>query len=97
MSPWQSSACPLEEMATLSEDLARSAEAAGIARNNTFEWLKKDPAGQRIDWEVEGAHVQGFKGVPTFIINDKFEVHGAADVSEFLGYFVRVKDDVGAL
>lgn len=83
-------------MATLPEDLARSAEAAGIARNDTFEWLKKDPAGHRVDWEVGGAYVRGFKGVPIFIINDKFEVDGAADVSEFLGYFVQAKDDVGA-
>ncbi|KAK2591541.1 hypothetical protein QQS21_010761 [Conoideocrella luteorostrata] len=78
-------------------DLARAAEAAGIPSAETMAWLEGNHGGDEVDREVKEAYARGQKGVPSFVINDNWEVDGAGDVSEFLEQFVRARDNVGGL
>ncbi|KZZ92410.1 DSBA oxidoreductase [Moelleriella libera RCEF 2490] len=78
-------------------DLSRAVEQLGISPAETQEWLQGNGGADQVDQEVREAYAKGFKGVPTFIINDKYEVDGAADVSDFLGRLVEAageRDDV---
>ncbi|KAL6852968.1 hypothetical protein ACO1O0_007517 [Amphichorda felina] len=69
---------------TAEEDLVRAAARAGVDAEETRAWLRGGKGGGEVDREVEEAYEMGVTGVPHFIINDKFEVHGAEDVSVFL-------------
>ncbi|OAQ66189.1 DSBA oxidoreductase [Pochonia chlamydosporia 170] len=75
------------------DDLGRAAERAGIAAWETRAWLEGEGGGEVVDREVEEAYARGFKGVPTFVINEKYVVDGAADVSDFLEQFVLARDE----
>jgi predicted DsbA family dithiol-disulfide isomerase len=74
------------------DDLVLAAETAGISAAETRAWLAGECGGHEVDNEVDEAYARGFRGVPTFIINDKYEVDGAADVSDFLEQFVLASD-----
>ncbi|EFY92489.1 DSBA oxidoreductase [Metarhizium acridum CQMa 102] len=76
-------------------DLAGAAETAGIEAAETKAWLEGG-GGEQVDSEVEQAHARGYRGVPTFIIDDRYEVDGAADVSDFLEQFVLARDEESA-
>lgn len=78
------------------EDLARAAETVGIPVAETKAWLEDGGGREQVDMEVEEAYARGFRGVPTFIINDKYEVDGAADVSDFLEQFVLARNEESA-
>ncbi|OAA50560.1 DSBA oxidoreductase [Metarhizium rileyi] len=81
---------------TSRDDLARAAETAGIPGPETKAWLEGAAGVREVDGEVEEAYARGYKGVPTFIINGKHEVDGAADVSDFLEMFALAKDEENA-
>ena len=69
---------------TAEEDLARAAARAGVDADEVRAWLRGGKGAGGVEREVEEAYDMGVTGVPHFIINDKFEVHGAQDVSVFL-------------
>ena len=74
------------------DDLARAAEECGIPSEETMSWLQDGKGGEVVDKEVEYAYQRGYRGVPTYIINDEYVVDGAADVSDFLEQLVMAKE-----
>ncbi|PSR80988.1 DSBA-like thioredoxin domain-containing protein [Coniella lustricola] len=77
---------------TSHEMLTSAAEKAGIDKSEAQTWLTEGKGGDTVDQEVEEAYARGIRGVPHFIINDKYEIGGAQDVEAFLMEFVRAKD-----
>lgn len=77
---------------TSHEMLLGAASEAGLDREEAKSWLEEGKGGEEVDREVEEAYAKGIRGVPHFIINDKYEIGGAQDVEAFLGEFVKVKE-----
>lgn len=71
--------------------LLDAAEKAGLDRAEAGKWLEEGKGGKEVDREVEEAYARGIRGVPHFIIDEKYEVSGAQDVESFLGEFIRAK------
>lgn len=82
---------------THKEDLIAAAEKAGIDRHEATEWLESDGGGEEVDAEVAEMQRLGVKGVPRYIINDKFTVDGAEDVDDILEKLVMAREDALAL
>lgn len=75
------------------EDLTAAAERAGVDKEEAMRWLEEGEGGDEVDREVAEAEKMGVKGVPKFIINGRYEVDGAEDVSGFLEQLVRAKEE----
>lgn len=80
-----------KEDITSHEMLLNAGEKAGLDRAEARRWLEEGKGGDQVDEEVEWAYSKGIRGVPHFIINDKFEVGGAQEVEAFLSEFARAK------
>lgn len=80
-----------KEDITSHEMLLDSCEKAGLDRAEAKTWLEEGKGGDEVDEEVEWAYAKGIRGVPHFIINDKFEVGGAQEVDAFLSEFAKAK------
>lgn len=74
------------------KSLVEAAVKAGIEKGEAEGWLEEGKGGADVDREVEEAYARGIRGVPHFIINNKYELGGAQEVEAFLGEFVRAKD-----
>lgn len=72
--------------------LLEAGEKAGLDRAEAKSWLEEGKGGAEVDEEVEWAYAKGIRGVPHFIINDRFEVGGAQEVDAFLSEFVKAKE-----
>ncbi|WYZ34310.1 hypothetical protein EsH8_I_000586 [Colletotrichum jinshuiense] len=68
-----------------------AAVKGGLEREEVKKWLEDGKGGAEVDRQVEDAYRMGVRGVPHFVINDKYEVGGAQDVSEFLGQIVAAR------
>jgi predicted DsbA family dithiol-disulfide isomerase len=55
--------------------------------------LESDNGGEEVDAEVRRMQRLGVKGVPRYIINDKFTVDGAEDVGMFLEQMVLAREE----
>lgn len=77
---------------TSHEMLLDAAVKAGIEKGEAETWLDEGKGGNEVDREVEWAYAKGIRGVPHFIINEKYEVGGAQDVEAFLAELVRAKE-----
>ncbi|KAF4954619.1 hypothetical protein FSARC_12059 [Fusarium sarcochroum] len=78
---------------TRKEDLADAAERAGVDRDEATVWLEGDDGGEEVDAEVLEMQRKGIKGVPRYIINEKFTVDGAEDVGEILQHLVLAREE----
>lgn len=76
---------------TSHEMLVGAGEKAGLDAGEARRWLEEGKGGDEVDEEVEWAYAKGIRGVPHFIINDKFEVGGAQEVEAFLSEFAKAK------
>lgn len=72
--------------------LLAAGEKAGLDTAEARTWLEEGKGGDLVDEEVEWAYAKGIRGVPHFIINDRFEIGGAQDIEAFLSEFVRAKE-----
>jgi predicted DsbA family dithiol-disulfide isomerase len=72
--------------------LIRVAEKAGLDPAEVEGWLEGGQGGEQVDSEVQRAREKNVTGVPSFIIQDKYEVDGAQDEQDFLEMFVKVKE-----
>ncbi|EKJ78530.1 hypothetical protein FPSE_01339 [Fusarium pseudograminearum CS3096] len=72
--------------------LIGAAERAGIDKDEAREWLESDEGGEEVDAEVAEMQRLGVKGVPRYIINDKFMIHGAEDVGDILEKLVMARE-----
>lgn len=76
---------------TSHEMLLAAGGKAGLDTAEAKKWLEEGKGGDEVDEEVEWAYAKGIRGVPHFIINDRFEIGGAQDVEAFLSQFARAK------
>lgn len=74
------------------KNLLDAAVKAGMERGEAESWLEEGKGGEEVDREVGEAYARGIRGVPHFIINDRYEIGGAQEVEAFLGEFARAKD-----
>ncbi|KAJ4387709.1 hypothetical protein N0V93_008308 [Gnomoniopsis smithogilvyi] len=72
--------------------LLEAAVKAGLERGEAESWLEEGKGGDEVDTEIEEAYARGIRGVPHFIINNKYEIGGAQEVEAFLADFVRAKE-----
>ncbi|KAI5458551.1 thioredoxin-like protein [Mariannaea sp. PMI_226] len=79
---------------TSTEDLVRAATRAGIDADQARTWLEGDDGLEEVQKEVDETVRMGIKGVPRFIINDKFVVDGADDVGVFFEQLVLAKESL---
>ncbi|KUI61676.1 Uncharacterized protein YwbO [Cytospora mali] len=77
---------------TSHEMLLSAGEKAGLDAAEAKQWLEEGKGGGKVDEEVEWAYSKGIRGVPHFIINDRFEVGGAQEVDAFLSEFLKAKE-----
>ncbi|KAG8670081.1 hypothetical protein FPOAC2_09421 [Fusarium poae] len=78
---------------TSKDDLAGAAERAGVSKTEAREWLESDDGGKEVDTEVAEMRRLGIRGVPRYIINDKFTIDGAEDVGEILEKLVLAREE----
>ncbi|KAK2034319.1 DSBA-like thioredoxin domain-containing protein [Colletotrichum zoysiae] len=72
-----------------------AAARGGLERDEVRKWLEEGKGGQEVDKQVEDAYRMGVRGVPHFVINDKYEVGGAQEAGEFLRQIVAAKEKAG--
>lgn len=77
---------------TSHEMLIGAAAEAGLDKEEARCWLEEGKGGQEVDESVEWAYAKGIRGVPHFIINEKYELGGAQDPEAFLAEFIAAKD-----
>lgn len=75
------------------DDLVKAAGRVGIDESEARAWLESDNGGEEVDAEVLEMQKLGVKGVPRYIINDKFTVDGAEDVGVFLEQMVLAREE----
>lgn len=75
------------------DDLSRAAERAGMDADKVKTWLEGEDGGEEVDDEVVEARRMGISGVPRYVINGKYVVDGAQDVSVFLEQFVMAREE----
>ncbi|KAK2058006.1 DSBA-like thioredoxin domain-containing protein [Colletotrichum caudatum] len=75
--------------------IADAAARGGLERDEVRKWLEEGKGGQEVDDQVESAYRAGVRGVPHFVINDKYEVGGAQEAGEFLRQIVAAKEKAG--
>lgn len=73
------------------ENLLAAAVKAGLDKGEAQSWLVEGKGGDEVDAEIQEAYQRGIRGVPHFIINNKYEIGGAQEVDAFLGELVRAK------
>lgn len=76
------------------DDLVRAAQKADIDADEAREWLESGKGGQEVDEEVQKSLDMQITGVPTIIINDKYNIDGAEDMFGFLEALSKAKDDI---
>lgn len=76
---------------TSEDDLVKAAAKAGLDEGEARAYLRDGRGGDEVDREVAEAGRMGVRGVPHFVINDKWEVHGAEQVETFLEQFAAAK------
>ncbi|KAF5977202.1 dithiol-disulfide isomerase [Fusarium coicis] len=79
---------------TSKEDLVTAAVKAGLERDEAREWLDGDHGGEEVDNEAREMQEKGIRGVPRYIINDKYTVDGAEDVGDILEKLVMAREDL---
>ncbi|KAL2880850.1 hypothetical protein SGCOL_003877 [Colletotrichum sp. CLE4] len=72
-----------------------AAVRGGLERGEVRRWLEEGKGGEEVDKQVEDAYRMGVRGVPHFVIEDKYEVGGAQEVGEFLGQIVAARERGG--
>ncbi|ROW11337.1 hypothetical protein VMCG_01227 [Cytospora schulzeri] len=77
---------------TSHDTLLRVAEKAGLDRDEAKGWLEGGDGGEQVDAEVQRALERSVTGVPSFIIQDKYEIDGAQDEQDFLEYLIKAKE-----
>ncbi|OLN94319.1 Uncharacterized protein YwbO 1 [Colletotrichum chlorophyti] len=70
-----------------------AAARGGLDKAEVRKWLEEGKGAAEVDRQVEDAYRMGVRGVPHFVINDKYEVGGAQEVGEFLGQIVAAKEN----
>ena len=78
---------------TSKNDLVNAAERAGVDRDEAREWLEGDDGGKEVDAEVAKMQGLGVKGVPRYVINEKFAVNGAEDVGDILEKLAMAREE----
>ncbi|KAL3296499.1 DSBA-like thioredoxin domain-containing protein [Colletotrichum asianum] len=74
------------------DTIVDSAVRGGLAKEEVKKWLEEGKGGEEVDRQVEDAYRMGVRGVPHFVINDKYEIGGAQDVGEFLETLVAARE-----
>ncbi|KAF6815594.1 dsba oxidoreductase [Colletotrichum sojae] len=69
-----------------------AAARAGMEKGEVRRWLEEGKGGAEVDAQVEDAYRMGVRGVPHFVVDDKYEIGGAQDVGEFLQTLVAAKE-----
>ncbi|KAH6962395.1 DSBA-like thioredoxin domain-containing protein [Ilyonectria sp. MPI-CAGE-AT-0026] len=77
---------------TSKDMLVEAAVQGGLEREETAGWLNEGKGGDAVDKEVEEAVRKGVQSVPRFYVDEKYEIHGAQDVDEFLQQIILAKD-----
>lgn len=72
--------------------LAAAADRAGLASADALSFLQSDSLTAETEAEANASRASGVSGVPSFTINDTYEVDGAQDPAAFLAMFRRLKD-----
>ena len=78
---------------TSTDMLVAAGARGGLDADEARRWLDEGRGGDEVDDEVDDAYRQGISGVPHFVIDDKWEVHGASDVEVFVEQFAAAKED----
>ncbi|KXX74314.1 Uncharacterized protein YwbO [Madurella mycetomatis] len=73
--------------------LIRVGVKAGIDREEVRMWLETGRGGKEVDAEAQEAKSNEVRGVPNYTIQGKWEIHGAQDPQEFMGVFVKAKEE----
>ncbi|EWZ94661.1 hypothetical protein NW765_009742 [Fusarium oxysporum] len=79
---------------TSKEDLVTAAVKAGLERDEAREWLDGDDGGEEVDNEVHEMQEKGIRGVPRYMINDRYTIDGAEDVGEILEKLVMAREEL---
>lgn len=74
----------------------RVAERAGLGRAEVEGWLEGGEGGEQVDAEVQRAREMNVSGVPSLIIQDRYELDGARGEQDFLELFIKAKEAEGA-
>lgn len=75
------------------DDLSAAAEKAGIERAVARKWLEDGAGGDEVDREVDEMERLGMKGVPKILIDGKFVVEGADDVTAIFEQLYKAKEE----
>ncbi|KAL7797320.1 thioredoxin-like protein [Trichoderma ceciliae] len=78
---------------TSHDDLSAAAEKAGIERDVARRWLEDGSGGEDVDREVEEMEKLGIRGVPKILIDGKFVVEGADDVTAIFEQLYKARED----
>ncbi|KAL7918998.1 thioredoxin-like protein [Trichoderma austrokoningii] len=78
---------------TSHDDLSAAAEKAGIERGVARRWLEDGSGGDEVDREVEEMERLGMKGVPKMLVDGKFAIEGADDVTAMFEQLYKAKED----
>ncbi|KAF5859558.1 hypothetical protein ETB97_002733 [Aspergillus alliaceus] len=66
---------------------------AGLREDDVQGWLASDVGVVELETEARQARADGVKGVPHFVIGEKYHLEGAADMSELFEAFVKVREE----
>lgn len=80
-----------EQDITSHDMLLRAGVGGGLDVEETRALLESDQGGPEVDEEVKKAKTMLISGVPTFIIQDKYQIGGAENPQEFVDIFEAVK------
>lgn len=75
------------------DDLIAAAEKTGIERDVARKWLEDGSGGEDVDKEVEEMERLGMKGVPRILVDDKFVIEGADDVTAMFEQLYKAKEE----
>lgn len=75
------------------EDLVAAADKAGIERDVARKWLEDGSGGEQVDREVEEMERLGMKGVPKIMVDGKFVIEGADDVTAMFEQLYKAKEE----
>jgi predicted DsbA family dithiol-disulfide isomerase len=79
-----------EQDITSHEFLLKAALKAGLDEAEVKDWLANDKGGKEVDEEAQNMDISG---VPTFIIQGKYEVGGARNSEVFDKIFQKIKEE----
>ncbi|KAL6898968.1 thioredoxin-like protein [Trichoderma evansii] len=75
------------------DDLIAAAEKVGIERDVARKWLEDGSGGEDVDREVEEMEKLRMKGVPKILIDEKFVIEGADDVTAMFEQLYKAKEE----